>query len=133
MARPKKASEHQEQVTLFKWADMQQAAHPDLALMHAIPNGGHRTKVAGAKMKAEGVKPGVPDICLPVPRGEWHGLYIELKTRTGTASDEQRWWLTELQRRGYRVAICRSWMAARDFIMDYLKQEKQHGRSSKAA
>jgi hypothetical protein len=132
MGRKPKASEHQEQVTLFRWVEIQQAAVPELALLHAIPNGGHRSKVAGAKMKAEGVKPGVPDICLPVPKGKWHGLYIEMKTCTGTTSEEQRWWLAQLQRQGYRVAICRSWKAARDFIMDYLKQEAGYG-SSKAA
>ncbi len=132
MARKEKASEHQEQVTLFKWAEMQKAAHPDLALLHAIPNGGHRSKVAGAKMKAEGVRRGVPDLCLPVPRGRWHGLYIELKTAGGTVSEEQRWWLVQLQRRGYRVAVCRGWAAARDFILDYLKQEARDG-TSKAA
>jgi len=132
MGRKAKASEHQEQVTLFKWVEIQKVAVPELALLHAIPNGGHRSKVAGAKMKAEGVKRGVPDLCLPVPRGEWSGLYIEMKTKTGTVSEEQRWWLAELQKHGYRVAICRSWKAARDFIMGYLKQEADYG-SSKAA
>lgn len=113
-------SEHQEQKALFGWAELAQGRWPDLALLYAIPNGGHRHKAVAARMKAEGVKRGVPDICLPVARGVHHGLYIELKTGKGTASPQQRDWLQRLQAQGYRVAICRGWEAARAFIEEYL-------------
>ena len=63
------ASEHQEQAALFRWAWFAQVKHPALALLYAIPNGGHRHKAVAARMKAEGVKAGVPDLCLPVARG----------------------------------------------------------------
>lgn len=70
--------------------------------MYHIPNGGKRGKVEAIHFKAEGVKAGVPDICLPVPRGEWHGLYIELKRREGgRVSPEQTKWLEDLMRQGY--------------------------------
>ena len=59
-----KASEHQEQVALFRWAEFAIARWPELALMYAIPNGGHRHKAVAAGLKAEGVKRGVPDVCL---------------------------------------------------------------------
>jgi hypothetical protein len=116
-------SEHREQATLFQWAELARARWPELALMYAIPNGGHRHKAVAARMKAEGVKAGVPDICLPAPRGRWHGLYIEMKTRTGRASKAQKAWLRALQAQGYRVAICRDWEAARALIVDYLGSE----------
>ena len=123
-----KASEHQEQAALFRWAGFAAARWPELALLYAIPNGGHRHKAVAARMKAEGVKRGVPDLCLPVPRGNHHGLYVELKTADGSASRAQRQWLTALQRQGYRVAVCRGWEAARAFIEDYLTSGAGAGR-----
>ena len=76
-------SESVEQQCLFRWAALQSGKYPELAMMYHIPNGGSRGKVEAIRFKAEGVKAGVPDICLPVPRGTWHGLYIELKRREG--------------------------------------------------
>jgi len=128
MAMAKKATEHQEQATLFKWAVFAAARWPELALLHAIPNGGHRNKVTAAMLKAEGVKRGVPDICLPVPRGRWHGLYIELKAEGGSASLEQRRWLAALQRQGYRAELCKGWEQARRLIEDYMSTGADAGR-----
>ena len=58
-------SEHDEQVLIFKWARLSEGRWPELALLFAIPNGGHRHKAVAAKLKAEGVRAGVPD------RGRW--------------------------------------------------------------
>ena len=96
--------------------------------MFAIPNGGHRHKAVAVRMKAEGVKPGVPDICLPVPRGPWHGLYIELKTEGGSVSRAQRRWLTLLTALGYRAEVCRGWQQAQAVIEDYLTTAADAGR-----
>lgn len=122
------ASEHQEQKALFAWASLAEGRWPELGLLYAVPNGGHRHKAVAARMKAEGVKSGVPDICLPVARGGYHGLYIELKTVRGQVSNAQRQWLRRLQAQGYRVAICRGWEAARKFIEDYLTTGADTGR-----
>ena len=113
-------SEHDEQAALFRWAGFARVRWPELAVMHAVPNGGHRRKATAGMLKAEGVRRGVPDICLPVPRAGFHGLYIELKTRRGTATRDQRWWIDALRRLGYRAEICRGWEAARAVIEDYL-------------
>lgn len=117
-------TEHQEQVMLFAWS-----AHiPDLRLMHAIPNGGKRDIRTAAMLKAEGVKPGVPDIFLPVPRGGYHGLYIELKRRKGgTVTKEQEAWIKALCEKGYQCAVCHGWEAARDEILDYIKARETKG------
>ena len=72
-----------EQRALFAWAKLNERSHPELALLHAIPNGGKRNPREAANLKAQGVKAGVPDICLPVPRGGCASLYIELKRRQG--------------------------------------------------
>ena len=57
-----------EQATLFSWASMRTYWHPELNLMFHIPNGGKRSKAEAGRFRAEGVKSGVPDICLPVAR-----------------------------------------------------------------
>ena len=88
-----------EQTCLFRWAALESGAHPELALLHAIPNGGKRSKSEAARMKAAGVKPGVPDMFLPVAREGCHGLYIELKRRDGgRVSPEQTAWMDALAR-----------------------------------
>lgn len=115
-------TESQEQKTLFRWADlMGSGKYPELQLLHHIPNGGSRNKAEAHKLKAEGVKAGVPDICLPVPRGSYHGLYIEMKRiRGGRISEEQRKWLKDLAKQGYRAQICRGWEEAAGTIKEYL-------------
>ena len=88
-----------EQTCLFRWAALESGAHPELALLHAIPNGGKRSKSEAARMKAAGVKPGAPDMFLPVAREGCHGLYIELKRRDGgRVSTEQTAWMEALAR-----------------------------------
>ena len=86
-------SEHQEQSALIAWARMTESHWPELALLHAIPNGGWRHPATGKKLKAEGLKPGVPDLCLPVARHGYNGLYLEIKSQKGRVRKEQRWWL----------------------------------------
>lgn len=93
---------------------------PELRLFHAIPNGGHRSRRTAGAMKAEGVRRGVPDYCLPVARGGFHGLYIELKNATGRTSPEQRQWIADLTEQGYRAVVVRQWEAAWDELRSYL-------------
>lgn len=114
-------TEHQEQVALFEWAAWMARKHPDLLLMHAIPNGGKRDIRTAARLKAEGVKPGVPDIFLPVPKDGKHGLYIELKrSRGGTVSKEQEAWIRALSAQEYVCAVCHGHREAIRVITDYM-------------
>lgn len=94
-------SETVEQQQLFQWARMASGKWPELELMYKIPNEGKRTRAGGSRMKAEGLKKGVPDICLPVPRGKYHGLYIEMKRVGETLRDEQKEWMQALAKNGY--------------------------------
>ena len=116
-------SEHEEQKALFAWARLATKNHPELSLLHAIPNGGHRDIRVARKLKAEGVKPGVPDMCLPVARGDYHGLYIELKKSGGRPSDNQKTWLSDLNAQGYKAVIAYGWVDAKTIIEEYLKLE----------
>ena len=113
-----------EQEWLFGWALMEEAAYPDLKWLHHIPNGGSRNKLEAVRLKRQGVKKGVPDICLPVPCGGYHGLYIELKRlQGGRTSDDQEDWVEGLQKRGYFAAVCKGWEAAAEVIKKYLRLE----------
>lgn len=101
---------------------------PELRLFHAIPNGGHRARRTAARLKAEGVRAGVPDYCLPVARGGFHGLYIELKTNAGRLSPEQHQWMVALTSEGYLAVMCRGWAQAWNVVRDYLASEGEpHG------
>lgn len=115
-------TESVEQQCLFKWARMQSGAYPELNLMYHVPNEGKRSRATGGRMRAEGLKKGVPDICLPVARGGAHGLYIELKrTKQWKVTQDQEEWMNALKKQGYQVALCCGWEAASEVIMMYLK------------
>lgn len=115
-------SEHGHQAALFCWANLNKHIHPELALMFSVPNGGLRSTKTASRMKAEGVRPGVPDIFLPVARGNYHGLFIEMKNERGHVTAEQRKWLNDLRAQGYAVEVCFSWEAAVNILCVYLVQ-----------
>lgn len=114
-------SESIEQQALFRWAAFAACKHPELDLMFHIPNEGVRTKSNGARLRAEGMKAGVPDLFLPVARGGYHGLFIELKYGKNKASDAQERWIAALGREGYMSVVCWGWEAAQDIILRYLE------------
>ena len=114
-------TEAEEQAALFHWAGLMQGQYPELKLLHHIPNGGYRNKREAASLQREGVKAGVPDICLPVARNGCHGLYIELKRRKGgRLSPSQACWMEQLKKQGYQVAVCYGWVEAKNIIVQYL-------------
>lgn len=118
-------TEAQEQTALFEWRDIQAKRIPELALCFAIPNGGSRHPIEALHLKQQGVKPGVPDIMLPVMRGGYGGLFIEMKRRKGgrVSVDQQRMILA-LRAQGYKVEVCRGWEEARETICEYLRGER---------
>lgn len=95
-------------------------ALPELLEYYAIPNGGKRDKITAAKLKAEGVIPGTPDTHLPIARGNYHSLYIEMKNEKGKLSDEQKERFPRLQANGNKVTVCHSWQEAVTELMQYL-------------
>ena len=116
------SSEASEQAALMRWAAYQSGRYPQLLMLFHIPNGGSRNSREAANLKRQGVKPGVPDLCLPVAAGGYHGLYIELKrAHQGVVSAPQRDWIAALRAQGYRAEVCRGWVAASEVIMDYLR------------
>lgn len=86
-----------------------------------IPNGGRRSPQEAAKFKKMGVSSGVPDICIPVPCGTYHGLYIEMKrVRGGVLSESQKKWFNILEGEGYFVKEAKGAIEAIDIYKYYI-------------
>ena len=117
-------SEEQEQAALFQWLYLYQERYPEIGLLFHIPNGGLRVKSEAARFKRIGVKAGVPDLFLPVARGDHHGLFVEMKReKGGRVSAEQKSWIELLREQGYRVEVCKGAEEAVSVVLDYLKCE----------
>lgn len=109
--KQRREEEHRIQCACVKWFRAQYRCYD--SLLFAVPNGGVRDKVTAAKLKAEGVVPGVSDLILLVPSGKYHGLMVEMKTPTGHVTEHQKAWASAVSGMGYRYAVCRS---TEDFI-----------------
>jgi hypothetical protein len=128
-------TEHAEQRALMQWAAANSARHPELRLLFAVPNGGARSRATAGRLKAEGVKPGVPDLCLPVARGKYHSLWLELKrTKGGRVSPDQHWWHDQLTAQGHLVVTVKGCTEAVAALLPYLDQSPtKRSKPSKAA
>lgn len=119
--------EHLEQAALFEWAALAVGQYPELDMLFAVPNGGHRHPAVAARLKAEGVKASIPDIFLDVPRQGYHGLRIELKApggngeRRGELKQAQLDRLNAYAEHGYLAVARWGWEAARNTLIDYLE------------
>lgn len=120
--------EHQEQKTLIEWADMQPLSRYVFKagkigdFLVACPNGGARSAITGAILKAEGVRAGFPDLFFCLPSSKWHGLFIEMKAQTKQArvSDAQKIWINRLNEAGYLAQVTYGFEEAKQLIEDYL-------------
>lgn len=110
------ASEYDEQKTVIEYCD--NILH--LPIYH-IPNEGKRSTIAGAQLLAIGLRPGFPDLCLPVAKGKYHSLYIEMKAKNGKVSKDQKYWLNILRAQGHATAVCFGADEAIKLINNYLK------------
>ena len=116
-----KQEEHYNQVAVVQWAAYQAKKYPGLGLLYSIPNAARRSLRQGAWMKSEGLRAGVPDLCLPVTRGTFHGIYLEMKSMKGKTTKEQGDWLVELSKQGYKTAVCPGAEEAIHVIQAYLE------------
>ncbi len=116
-------TEDEEQIWLFSWAKINSGKWPELELMHHIPNGGMRSKSEAARFKAMGVKRGVSDVFLPVSKGGYHGLYIELKAKDGRLEKEQKEWIAAVREQGYYAAVCYGGFEAANLVEAYMNGE----------
>lgn len=111
--------EHRMQEACVRWFRLK---HPHLsARLFAVPNGGRRDGITGARLKEEGVLAGVADLILLVPNADYHALLIEMKTPRGRQSESQKAWQQAVTENGeYRYVVCRSLDGFINTINDYL-------------
>lgn len=111
--------EHAEAVEFMRLVRMHEARYPALKWLHAIPNGA-RTKLSIAKkLKAEGLRAGVHDYSWPFRTATHPGLYLELKSMTGSASKEQREFAAFAESQGFKVVFAKGWEAAWRAVCEY--------------
>jgi len=114
-------TEFVEQTRLVTWCQAMEAQYPELGAIFHIPNGSKAHVSYRVKLKQLGLQSGVPDLCLPCPRGPYHGLYIEMKRLQGSStSKDQKEWHVLLQRYGYAVGVAKGWVMGSAIITDYL-------------
>ena len=109
--------EDDEARALWQWAQRVPVLRDHL--FHC-PNGGRRNPREAARMKGMGVRAGVSDYVLPVPRGAFHGLFLELKAGRNTATPEQLGWIDRMQVQGYAAYWVTGWDEARTVLLWYL-------------
>lgn len=117
------ASEAQEQAAVIEWWQYacRQYGVPECSLLH-IANEGTGSAVRGRLQKRQGVRAGVADLFLSVPRGAFSGLWIEMKRKGGRVRPEQREFLNHMQVLGYKGAVCFGADSARAVITEYMAQ-----------
>lgn len=116
----------------MRWADFALTQYPELELLYHIPNEGKRSKATGGRLKALGLKSGVPDLCLPTAHGGYIGLYIEMKVKPNKPTENQKRWLRALRAAGHMVAVCYDWDSARQLLEDYMNLPPTCGRKGEA-
>jgi hypothetical protein len=134
--RSLKATESQHQCTVVEWARAQESRWPVLKLLHSIPNGGGRGKpfitrggkklppLLAVKLQKEGLLAGIPDLHIPAARGQWIGLYIEMKDDDGELSDAQRKIIPLLEAEGNKVKVCQGADSAIAALKAYIRLPK---------
>jgi len=123
-----KKYENEEQEALFNWIDLHTNKYKGLEVTYAIPNGGSRHKLEAYNLKKQGVRPGVPDVCIPVSKGKYIGLYIEMKVGKNKPTKSQEDWIYNLKKYGHHVVVCYSWVEAVQSIVAYFNLDKERER-----
>ena len=127
-AKPARAKpvdrEGQEQAALLEEIQLR---YPEVyELIYHVPNGGHRHKGVALKLKAQGVKAGIPDLVLTMARGGYFGLYIEFKATVDPApvSSSQQACIRRLNDQGYLAVVCQGHFDAMECLRAYLALPK---------
>ena len=123
--------EHNIQCAVIATCRKLELKYPELKTLIAIPNGGARHIAVARKLKAEGVRPGVPDLFLLLPIKHWSaGLWIEMKAPDGKLSLNQKDFMELMQWAGYKAIVCYNAQDAVDAIIAYMERYRT-AKSSK--
>lgn len=120
--KPNAQPEFEEQKALFEWARNRAVLtkHPELQLLSASLNGMKLSKATAGKAKAAGMLAGEWDVRLPVARGGFIGLIVEMKAGKNGLTDAQKLYRKGMEFEGHRTAVCYSWIEAKAEIEGYL-------------
>lgn len=113
-------SEAREQTAVIQWAHLMENKYPQLKMLYHIPNGGSRNAREAHNLKMQGVRAGVPDLHLPVARGGYHSLWLEMKYGKNKPTALQKEYMEFLKNEGHCVHVCYSADEAIETICDYL-------------
>jgi len=125
--------EHQLQCLAIQWVALRTGRYPELELLHAIPNAARRTKRERGRLLAEGLKAGVWDLFLPVPRCGFAGLYLETKIHERrpvggkvrmvktSLTPAQRDWQQRVREQGYCCRVYHNLEELEAILIDYLE------------
>lgn len=110
------------QCSVAEWARAREKAKdlPGIDMLYAVQNGARTSMSTAVALKKSGGKPGVPDLCLPVSRCGYHGLYVEMKAPSGKLAKNQIAYQKRLIEEGYRVIVCWNSADAVREIFNYL-------------
>jgi hypothetical protein len=118
-------TEHDIQSRFFEIMRFYETILPEAKYVFSIPNGGLRHIVVAKKLKKEGVKKGVPDVFIPVPKKGYYGFFIEFKTPKNrkNVSKEQKEYSSFLINQNYRYEIYCDAEEAAEEVLCYLKND----------
>lgn len=120
MSMPETTNEEHMQILLVNWLHR---TYPGAwEATHHSPNGGHRNKATGARMKLMGTRRGFPDLVTFLPKHGFAGLVVELKWGRGQTSDEQNDWLERLGKGGYQTHVVNDLEKAKEIYREYLSE-----------
>lgn len=98
--------------------------HPILSefkrLIIHFPNEGKRSLRYGALMKSLGMRKGVADLFIAVPRHGFGGAWIELKSVDGVISQEQEHFIADMKEQNFYTNVAWSVKESIDVIEWYL-------------
>ena len=126
----KSTTEHSHQAAFFCWLNQNKHLHQGIDFALASANGGKRDMIEAARMRTTGVKRGVPDIFIPIPCGQQHGLWIEFKkpslekSMKGTVTDKD-----QIRYRDYLISanyshfVAFHYLQAIEATINYLSQK----------
>jgi hypothetical protein len=105
---------------LTQWRCANERRIPELRWLFHWPQGGNRSAITGAILKAMGVRKGPWDYWLFARRGNSPGLLIEMKHGKNKLTPEQRELGEYMVSQGWEVAVCYHWHEAAQTLCDYL-------------
>ena len=118
--------EQQSQEALFSWAKNPAtlAKYPSLDLLSSSLNGVRLTIMQAVFAKRGGMLKGEWDVRLPVARGQYIGLIIEMKAGKNTLTKEQKYYEMRMKEEGHYACVCYDWVSAKSVIEGYLELKK---------